>query len=186
MAPSFSGWRIRDVMNNWLSMMINRFHPRPMLQRLLASIIMKQVVPGGSNYFWPQVPIWFACAGLLLSVTAITGAPTLPNINTNNVVNITNFGATNSLTLTNTAAIQNAINAAAAGGTTNGAAGGTVEIPPGIFLSGPLTFKSSVNLQLDSGAILRMLPFGQYPVTWFTTAAPTFISRRTILFPLAA
>jgi hypothetical protein len=65
-------------------------------------------------------------------------------------------------------AISNAISAAAAGGTTNGLSGGTVEFPAGVYMSGPLNLKSSVNLQLDSAAILRMLPFGQYPVTWFT------------------
>src|ERR1039458_10439955 len=83
--------------------------------------------------------------------------PTLPTINTNNVVNITNFGAVSSTTLTNTTAIQNAINAASAGGTTNGLSGGTVEIPAGTYLSGPLTLANNINLQLDSGAILRML-----------------------------
>ena len=155
-------------------MMINWFHPRPIWEPLLVRIIMKQVVPVGSDYFWLHAPIWFACAGLLLSVAAMTGAPTLPNINTNDIVNITNFGAVSSTTLTNTAAIQNAINAAAAGGTTNGAAGGTVEIPPGIYLSGPLTMASSVNLQIDAGAILRMLPLGQYPGG--TTSGTTFIS----------
>ena len=98
----------------------------------------------------------------------MTGAPALPNINTNNIVNITSFGAVSSTTLTNTTAIQNAINAATAGGTTNGLSGGTVEIPAGTYLSGPLALANNVNLQLDSGVILRMLPFGQYPVTWFT------------------
>ncbi len=101
---------------------------------------------------------------------SLSASPALPNINTNNVVVVTNaaYGAIGDGVTTNTAAIQNAINAAAAGGTTNGAAGGTVEIPPGIYLSGPLTLGKSVNLQIDAGAILRMLPFGQYPVTWFT------------------
>jgi polygalacturonase len=33
--------------------------------------------------------------------------------------------------------------------------GGTVEIPAGTFLSGTLTMKSNVNLQIDSGGILR-------------------------------
>src|SRR4051812_20775754 len=84
-------------------------------------------------------------------------------INTNHIQNITSFGAIGDGVTTNTAAIQSAINAAAAGATTNGLAGGTVEFPPGIYLSGPLTLKSSVNLQLDAGAVLRMLPFGQYP-----------------------
>jgi len=91
--------------------------------------------------------------------------PTLPTINTNNIVNITNFGAVSSTTLTNTTAIQNAINAASAGGTTNGLSGGTVEIPAGTYLSGPLTLKSRVNLQLDSGATLQMLPYAKWSGT---------------------
>ena len=41
-------------------------------------------------------------------------------------------------------------------------------IRAGIFLSGPITLKNNVNLQVDAGGILRMLPFGSYPVTWFT------------------
>lgn len=102
--------------------------------------------------------------------------PALPNINTNNVVVITNsgYGAVGDGVTTNTTAIQSAISKAAAGGTTNGAAGGTVEIPPGIYLSGPLTMASSVNLQIDAGAILRMLPLGMYPGG--TTSGTTFIS----------
>ncbi|HSY17563.1 MAG TPA: glycosyl hydrolase family 28 protein [Candidatus Acidoferrales bacterium] len=93
-------------------------------------------------------------------------APTLPHINTNNVIVITNSPPLNAVgdgVTDNTLAISNAIVKAAAGGITNGAAGGTVEIPPGIFMCGPLAMKSAVNLQLDAGAILRMLPFGQYP-----------------------
>jgi polygalacturonase len=84
--------------------------------------------------------------------------PPLPNIPANNF-NITSFGAVGDGITTNTTAIQNAINAAHTGG------GGTVEIPAGTFLSGPLTLASSVNLQLDSGAILRMLPYQVYPGT---------------------
>ncbi len=108
-------------------------------------------------------------------------APALPSINTNNIVNITNFGAIGDGITTNTAAIQAAINAAAAGGTTNGAAGGTVEFPAGTFLSGPITLKSSINLQLNSGAILRMLPFGKYPVTWTTNSTGYFFTAANFL-----
>ena len=119
---------------------------------------------------------------ILFSLTkSAEAAPALPNINTNNLVNITNFGAIGDGITTNTAAIQAAINAAAAGGTTNGAAGGTVEFPAGIFLSGPLTLKSSINLQLDSGAILRMLPFGQYPVTWTTNSTEYFFTAANFI-----
>jgi polygalacturonase len=89
----------------------------------------------------------------------------LPKINTNNVINVTNapYGAVGNGVITNTTAIQNAINAATLGGTTNGLSGGTVEIPAGVFLCGPLTMKSSVNLQIDTGATLKMLPYGSYP-----------------------
>jgi hypothetical protein len=106
----------------------------------------------------------------------ISAAPSLPNINTNNIVVITNspFNAVGDGTNDNTLAISNAIVVAAAGGTTNSAAGGTVEIPPGIYLSGPLMLKSSVNLQIDAGAILRMLPLGLYPGG--TNTGTTFIS----------
>ncbi|HEX4343442.1 MAG TPA: glycosyl hydrolase family 28 protein [Verrucomicrobiae bacterium] len=79
--------------------------------------------------------------------------PTLPTINTANSFNITAFGAVSSPTAANTTAIQNTINAAAAA-----SGGGTVEIPAGTYLSGPLTMKSLVNLQIDSGATLMMLP----------------------------
>ncbi len=99
----------------------------------------------------------------VLSGCTILAAIPLPQINTNNILNITDFGAVSSTTLTNTTAIQNAINAAAAGGATNGLSGGTVEVPAGVYLSGPLTMKSFVNLQIDAGAMLQMLPYGSYP-----------------------
>lgn len=87
-------------------------------------------------------------------------------INTNNIVYVTNatYGAVGDNITTNTAAIQAAINAATLGGKTNGLTGGTVEISgPGIYLCGPITLANNVNLQVDSGAILRMLSFSQYP-----------------------
>jgi hypothetical protein len=90
----------------------------------------------------------------------VLAAPVLPSINTNNVFNATNapFGAIGDGVTTNTAAIQNALNAAA-----RAAGGGTVEIPAGVFLCGPLNFSNYVNLQLDAGAVLRLLPLDQYP-----------------------
>jgi polygalacturonase len=93
-------------------------------------------------------------------VTVILAVPTLPSINTNNIVNITSFGAVSSLTLTNTTAIQNAINSAA---TTNG--GCTVVIPAGTYLSGPLTLKSKVNLLVATNASLKMLPYAKWSGT---------------------
>ncbi|HKW30085.1 MAG TPA: glycosyl hydrolase family 28 protein [Verrucomicrobiae bacterium] len=104
----------------------------------------------------PLISLWLASVGLIHAVN-----PALPNIPTN-IFNVTNFAAIGDGTKDNTTNLQNTINAA------NAAGGGIVEIPAGTFLSGPVTLQSRINLQLDSGAILRMLPFGQYPVTWFT------------------
>src|ERR1051325_676931 len=94
---------------------------------------------------------------LTLLAPAIASAdPALPVIPNQTFV-ITSYGAVGDGVSTNTTAIQNAINAASTAG------GGTVEFPAGTFLSGPLTMKSSINLQLDSGALLRILPYDQYP-----------------------
>ena len=117
--------------------------------------------------------------GIILSARPALALPALPIINTNNIIVITNatYGAVGDGVTIDTAAISNAITKAASGGTTNGLVGGTVEIPPGIFLSGPFLLKSSVNLQIDSGAILRMLPFNQYPMTWVTNGSAYWFSN---------
>ncbi|HXB59949.1 MAG TPA: glycosyl hydrolase family 28 protein [Candidatus Acidoferrales bacterium] len=90
-------------------------------------------------------------AGLIFAQTP--DLPIIPSYTTN----IASLGANGNGVATNTTAIQNAINAVSLAG------GGTVEIPSGTFLSGPLNFSNSINLQLDSGAILRMLPYLSYP-----------------------
>ena len=98
-------------------------------------------------------------------------------INTNNIIVVTNiaYGAVADNVTTNTTAISNAIVKAAAGGTTNGLIGGTVEIPAGTnaYLCGPITLKNNVNLQIDAGAILRMLPLARWPMTWITNSGNT-------------
>jgi polygalacturonase len=124
------------------------------------------------------IRIGMPVAGLLWFAGAALAVPALPVINTNNIIVITNavYGAKFDNSTDNTLAISNAIVAAAAGGTTNGAAGGTVEIPPGTnaYLCGPIVLLNNVNLQIDAGAILRMLPLGQYPGG--TNTGTTFIS----------
>jgi len=97
--------------------------------------------------------------GLVGSATAVFPPP-LPTNNPASVFNVTSFGAVGDGVSTNTTAIQNAINAAA----TN-SAGGIVEIPAAgsPYLCGPLAMSNKVNLQIDSGATLMMLPFGSWP-----------------------
>lgn len=109
----------------------------------------------------PMKPL-LICTAILATCATLhaqywtTPAPvTLPNI-PGGTFNITSYGASTSSS-DNSTAIQNAINAA------GNAGGGTVQIPAGTFLSGPITLKSGVNLNLASGATLRMLPYGTYP-----------------------
>lgn len=93
--------------------------------------------------------------------------PELPSI-PNKVFNIKEFGAVSDNTTDNTAAVQNAINAA------KNAGGGKVIVPAGTFLCGPLQFASNIDLHLDAGARLTFLPIDKYPGG--TTTGTDFIS----------
>ena len=110
-----------------------------------------------------------ACAlvvSLSAEIEARAANPALPSIPAK-IFNVTKFGALGDDAKDNTTSIQNAINAAGAAG------GGIVEFPTGVYLSGPITLRSRLNLQLDDGAVLRMLPLGTYPGG--STNAQTFI-----------
>jgi len=96
---------------------------------------------------------------LLFSLQATEPAfrePPLPRI-PHRTFRITAFGARADEVTVNTKAIQTAINSAATGG------GGVVIVPPGNFLCGPIQLASHVNLHLEAGATLTMLPLDQYP-----------------------
>ena len=97
--------------------------------------------------------IGFASLGANAQSTVNPELPVIPN----GSFNIVNYGAAGDGVTTNTAAIQAAINAA------DHAGGGTVVVPAGIFLSGPIQLASRINLHLDGGAVLRMLPLDKYP-----------------------
>jgi polygalacturonase/PKD repeat protein len=95
----------------------------------------------------------------VLSVLSMTPPP--PVIPTNNY-NVLSFGAVGDGTTDNSNAIQTAINTAE-----SQSGGGTVEIPSAgslsTYLSGPITLSSGINLQIDSGAMLQMLPKASWP-----------------------
>jgi hypothetical protein len=98
----------------------------------------------------------FAGCSLALFLPVVThGAPTLPVIPTAGF-KVTAFGAVGDGTTDNTTAIQNAIRAAQTAG------GGTVELTAAAapYLCGPITVGNNINLQIDLGATLQMLPFG--------------------------
>lgn len=127
--------------------------------------------------------IW--CGALVLFVSAALAQIPQPKINTGYVIVVTNaaYSAVGDGITTNTTAIQNAINAAALGGITNGLKGGVVEIPVpsqgGTYLSGPLSMASFVDLQIDKGATLQMLPFGSYPNAYPAGNSPSSFINAT-------
>ena len=82
--------------------------------------------------------------------------PALPEIPPTHFT-ITDHGALGDGVTDNTRAVQVAIDAAKASG------GGIVEVPAGVFLCGPLHLSDRIDLHLDSGATLKMLPLDRYP-----------------------
>jgi polygalacturonase len=87
--------------------------------------------------------------------------PTIPA----GTFDVTTYGATGDNKTDNTKAIQAALTAAQSAG------GGTVVVPSGTFLSGPIVIGSGTNLELASGATLKMLPMASYP-----SPPPAFIT----------
>ena len=85
--------------------------------------------------------------------------PSIPSLSTN----IISFGALGDGTSNNASAINNAITAmnSLGGGTVVVAAVGSLTN----YMSGPITLKSSVCLQIDSGTMLQMLPKSTYGST---------------------
>jgi polygalacturonase len=121
---------------------------------------------------------FIAALTLSLTLAMITRAdPPLPVI-PSRTTNVLSFGAYGDGISNNASAINAAITAI------NALGGGTVEISPGSasltnYLSGPITMKSSVNLQIVSNALgrakLQMLPMSSWP-----NASTPFIFGNTL------
>jgi polygalacturonase len=96
---------------------------------------------------------------MVLTVAAAKAQYTaLPNI-PSAVYNINDFGALNDGHTLNTRAIQKALDAAAN-------KGGTVLIPAGVYLCGPLSMAGKTNLELAKDAVLRLRnDVDDYPAT---------------------
>jgi polygalacturonase len=109
----------------------------------------------------------FILSGLAASTSVRAVNPAMPAIPTNVFV-VTDYGAVGDGVKDNTTSIQKTIDS------TKAAGGGIVEIPAGTFLSGPVTLFSRMNLRVDAGGTLRMLPMGTYPSDG--TNALTFIT----------
>lgn len=75
-------------------------------------------------------------------------APSFPD----NKVNVADFGAKNDGTILCTEAFRNAIEELTKQG------GGTLLVPAGVWLTGPIELKSNINLHLEKGAIILFSP----------------------------
>ena len=74
-------------------------------------------------------------------------------------MSIVDFGAISDGETMNTKSINEAIRACAKKG------GGTVVIPPGLWLTGPIRFESNIDLHIETGAVVLFSPkFEDYPV----------------------
>jgi polygalacturonase len=83
---------------------------------------------------------------------------TLP-VFADNSVNIKDFGAIGNGQSLNTEAFAKAIDACAKKG------GGSVIVPPGLWLTGPILFQSNINLHVEKGAIILFSPdHSLYPI----------------------
>ncbi len=99
----------------------------------------------------------------LLGALALLSPPVLPVApplrGAEAVYNVTDYGAYRDGSAPSTEAIRSAIQAAKAAG------GGTVEVPAGTYISGPIELVSNLVLQLDAGAVLRF-PAARLPYAW--------------------
>jgi len=85
-------------------------------------------------------------------------AVTEPHFNTK-VYNVKDYGAVSDGQTLNTAAFEKAITACNAGG------GGTVLVPAGLWLTGPIELKSNVNFHTEMGALITFTTdHTQYPI----------------------
>jgi polygalacturonase len=89
--------------------------------------------------------------------TALPPPPPLPFVPQHRF-NVERYGARPNGHTPATIAIQKAVHACEVAG------GGIVVFPRGVFLSGPIRLGNHVELNLASGATLKMLPYGQYPL----------------------
>ncbi|HEV2693659.1 MAG TPA: glycoside hydrolase family 28 protein [Verrucomicrobiae bacterium] len=99
-----------------------------------------------------------SCASLAVDTHGIAPQPAAPKIPAN-VVNFADFGTGDGKTL-NTDAFENAFAKLAEKG------GGKLIVPPGIWLTGPVHFRSHTELHLERGALIQFSrDYNLYPLT---------------------
>jgi len=113
----------------------------------------------GSPYAIVPVPAKYT-ANLPFTMPAVA-LPAIPE----RTMNVLDFGAVRDGHTMNTEAFAKAITACAAAG------GGTVVVPAGEYLTGPIRFESRINLHVERGALVIFSKrFEDYPLVPFPTA----------------
>lgn len=118
-------------------------------------------------------------AGGLLTAFA-DQLPSLPKVDTPRIpkraVSLANFGTGDGAAL-NTAAFEKAITALSEKG------GGTLVVPAGIWLTGPIRLRSKINLHLERGALIQFSrDFHLYPLTVFDTKGEKSVESMSPIF----
>ena len=92
-------------------------------------------------------------------------------------VSLTDFGAVGDGATLNTAAFAKAIDACAKSG------GGRVVVPQGIWLTGPIQFKSNINLHVERGAIIQFSSrVEEYPLVRTTWEGSPAVRRMSPIY----
>ena len=115
--------------------------------RLLTAILGLGLTVAASSAATPVSSYSHLYEGLSFDMPVID-KPSFPDRS----VRLTDFGAIADGKTLNTQAFAKAIDALASKG------GGTLEVPSGIWLTGPIKFKSNINLHLDGGALILFSP----------------------------
>jgi len=119
------------------------------------------------------------CLGLTLSSSSMFAADAdNPSISASNTTfNVRDYGATGDGTTKDTAAIQKALDACAQAG------GGTVVVPPGVYLTGSVVLGANTTLRLDGKANLMGSPdIADYPLVRGRWEGEMADAHRALLF----
>ena len=130
-----------------------KFNLKIYLLACLITATSTYVVSGNNNYITDkQIKAYYKNLPFEMKVLK---APKFKS----NLVSITDFGAVGDGVTLNTLAFEKAIEAVSAKG------GGTVIVPAGIWLTGPIVLKSNINLHTEiNSLILFTKDFSQYPI----------------------
>jgi polygalacturonase len=136
--------------------------------------VMQKIIKKSSPWFRHTIlnpnatsSIRIVCVSFALAVSLLSShsqSPAIPTVAMPAIpadtVSIADFGGNGDGETLNTSAFKKAITALSENG------GGTLDVPPGIWLTGPIKFHSDINLHLERGAVIQFSrDYKLYPLT---------------------